>query len=171
MRTPIGGGFRFGPPDGEDDRAEAVLRDAFARWSSGVSVLAVRHAAGVSALTASAVAPLSLRPPLVLACVGGDAPLLSHAEDVKRFVVNILSAEQRGLAARFADRFTLGAGVFPAHGDPILDGALAALVCRVDSIVPGGDHRILIGAVERTVLAPRAGGPLVYFDRDYRTLA
>lgn len=167
-RRPIQPGISSGPePPG--DEAEAMLRDAFAAWLSGVTLVAVRDAAGVHALTVSAFTPLSLRPPLVLVALDEQAPVLTYLMDVRRFTVNLLAESQRGLASRFADRFPVGAAPFTRQGDPLLEGALASLVCTVEADHRAGDHRLVIGRVERAALGAQPR-PLAYHDREYRRL-
>jgi flavin reductase (DIM6/NTAB) family NADH-FMN oxidoreductase RutF len=151
----------------EDDRAR--LRDAFTRWTSGVTLVAVRHESGVHGLTVSAFLPLSLDPPLVLVSIHGDAPLLSPMREVRRFTVNVLEQEQRRLATRFSDRFPVERDVFAESGDPALPGALAVFVCRVGEIIPAGDHQLVTGEVERVVMEG-TGQPLLFGERTWRVL-
>lgn len=165
-RRPIDPGGPAGAAQDED--SERAVRDAFALWSSGVSVVAVRDETGVHGLTVSAFLPLSLHPPLVLLSLAGDAPVLSYIEGARRFVVNVLGQAQRALASRFADRFPIAPGVFPASGDPVLPDALAAFICTLDATHAGGDHRIVIGRIER--VERHAGVPLLYHERAYRSL-
>ncbi|MGH7481133.1 MAG: flavin reductase family protein [Longimicrobiales bacterium] len=155
---------------GRDDQGERVLRDAFARWATGVTIVAARHAAGVQGLTVSAFTPVSLDPPLLLVSIYGDAPVLAHIQEAARFVVNVLDESQRGAASRFSDRFPVGAMPFPSSGDPVLEGALASFVCDVDSVHEAGTHRLVVGLVRRVVLGGE-GRPLLYYERAYRGLA
>jgi flavin reductase (DIM6/NTAB) family NADH-FMN oxidoreductase RutF len=167
---PILPGIRMGGDAASaEDAAAAGLREAFSFWASGVTVIALRLADGVHGVTASAGAPLSRQPPLVLVCLEGDTPLLSHMREQKRFTVNLLSAEQRRVATTFADRFPVGASAFHA-GDATLAGALASFACTLEAEHEGGDHRILIGRIEQATAADAADGPLLYYRRAYRTL-
>ena len=164
-RRPIEAGIRTGDEDGQD---AAALRDAYAQWASGVTVVAVRDETGVHGLTVSAFLPLSLDPPLVLVSLAGDAPVLSYLEHAGRFVVNVLAADQRALASRFSDRYPIAPDAFPPAGDPVLKGAAATFVCDLEATYPGGDHRIVVG---RVLEARRNDGrPLVYHDRRYGAL-
>jgi len=98
-----------------------------------------------------------------------NAAVLPFLEVGARFAVSILAEGQRRVASLFADAAPLGRAAVAAEGDPVVEGALAALACTVQAVHPGGDHRIVVGAVERVVLGP-AGSPLLYYDRDYRRL-
>jgi flavin reductase (NADH) len=116
------------PPAGETE-----LRDALARWASGVAVLAFRSDDTIHALTVTAFAGVSLRPPLVMVAVGEQsalAPLLAEGES---FALSILAADQRRWAGIFADIYAVDRSGFPAGGDAILAGCIAAFVCRVEA--------------------------------------
>ena len=147
----------------------AEYREAMAFWASGVAVLAARDGDDVEAITVAAFSPLSADPPLVLVCVGNDAAVLYVMEEAQRFTLNVLAAEDRRAASAFAQRMPPEPSRFSA-GDPVLQGALVSLVCRVAETHPGGDHRIVVGQVER-VMAGTDADPLLYFNREYRTLA
>lgn len=165
-RRPIQPGIHAGPAE-PGDQADAALREAFAAWASGVTLVAVRDDAGVHALTVSAFLPLSLRPPLVAVALSGDAPVLTALLDAGRFTVNVLAASQRALATRFADRFPVGPAPFEPEGDPVLEGAAAAFVCSLESHDQAGDHSLVIGRVERAVVGEETAA-LAYHRREYR---
>jgi flavin reductase (DIM6/NTAB) family NADH-FMN oxidoreductase RutF len=151
------------------EAARDALRDAFARWASGVGVLALRHEGTVHAMTVTAFVALSLDPPLLGVAVGLHTPLAALLEPDRRFGLSVLGADQRRWAGVFADVFAVDRSGFPAAGDPVLAGALATLSGRVLRLEPVGDHGLLIGAVERAQAAPERP-PLVYFQRTYRGL-
>ncbi|HSU15325.1 flavin reductase family protein [Longimicrobium sp.] len=156
-------------PEPEGELRLDDFREALACWTSGVAVLAVRDDDDVVAMTVSAFTSLSLRPPLVLVCVDEQAALLPSLEDAGRFTVSFLAEDQRRLALSYADRFPFDQAISAAQADPVLPGALAALVCSVAEMHPGGDHRIVIGRVERAEIG-RDAPPLVHHRREYRTL-
>ncbi|HWV56465.1 MAG TPA: flavin reductase family protein [Longimicrobiales bacterium] len=153
----------------DDAAADTALRDAFSNWASGIAAVAVRDDGHVYAITATAVTPVSLTPPLLLVCVGPNATVLPFLEEGAEFAVSILSAEQRRQASLIADPGPLSASLFPPDGPPVLADALAAFVCTVESTYPGGDHRIVVGRIVG-VADTSAGGPLIYFRRDYHRL-
>ncbi|MFT3808670.1 MAG: flavin reductase family protein [Micropepsaceae bacterium] len=57
-----------------------------------------------------------------------------------------------------------------AHGVPVISGALARFVCRVETRHDGGDHVIFVGRVEEFTHA-HEGRPLLYYRGAYRALA
>lgn len=161
----IGGG-----PEPEDERerrerAEA-LKAAFARWPTGVSILAARAGGRVHALTVGAFVPLSVEPPLVLASLGPNAAALPYLEPGAGFAVSVLGEAQRRLASRFADSVPVGPSPFPATGPPVVDGAVAAFIAEVEELLERGDHTLVIGRVTDARTGPDAPA-LIYFEREY----
>jgi flavin reductase (DIM6/NTAB) family NADH-FMN oxidoreductase RutF len=52
-------------------------------------------------------------------------------------------------------------------GIPVIDGALAWIGCRLERLIPAGDHTIGIGAVESAEAGQ--GEPLIWYRGGYRT--
>ena len=76
------------------------------------------------------------------------------SRETERFGVNVLAAGQEDLARLFASKAPEAekfAGVqHTVHdGIPVIEGALAWVGCTLERLVPGGDHTIGIGAVDR----------------------
>ena len=154
---------------GDDDPAlRAAYRDALSQWASGVAVVAAREDDEVIALTVSAFVSVSMYPPLLLVCIDEHAHLLPSLLEAGRFTVNLLAESQKRLAARFADKLPSADDPF-TEGDPILRGSLASIVCTVWEAYPGGDHRIVVGRVERVEQGDDES-PLLYHRRQYRGL-
>lgn len=146
-----------------------VLREAYAHWATGVAILSVTDGDEVDAITVSAFTPVSVDPPLVLACIGVHASVLPMLREVGRFTVNLLADDARAAASRVAGRLPLGDLPFSANADAVLDGSLVSLVCRLREVHDGGDHEIVVGEVERVELG-RDAAPLLYYRRDYRAM-
>jgi flavin reductase (DIM6/NTAB) family NADH-FMN oxidoreductase RutF len=157
----------------EDERAlrqrHDALREMFASWATGVSIVAVRYGDQVHALTVSAFMPLSVEPPLVLVSLGGNASVLPFLDPGTELAISVLAGGQRGLASRFADVFPAGPSPFAADGPPIVDGCLAALTCEVEDLRPAGDHHLVTARVVETHTGVDAPG-LAYFRRQYHQL-
>lgn len=165
----VGGG-----PEPEEERrlrerADA-LKEAFSRWASGVTITAVREGGGVHALTASAFVPVSVEPPLVLVSLGPNASALPYLESGTEFAVSVLAASQRAHASRYADTFPVGPSPFPDEGPPVVEAALATLVCTVDDMWERGDHTLVIGRVDQVEAGPDEPA-LIYFRRSYHSVA
>jgi flavin reductase (DIM6/NTAB) family NADH-FMN oxidoreductase RutF len=159
------------------------LRDTLRFWGSGVSVVStLANAPGLpyAGMTVNSFTSLSLDPPQILISIDKKSTTTGYLLKAGVFSVSILSADQADLSDRFAGRTPL-----PSHGDrfvgvefesaitgtPILHDALAWLDCRVQMVHDGGTHWIVIGSVVASGHQPDAADPLIYFNRNYSTLA
>lgn len=146
------------------------------RYPSGVTVVTARDRAGRPVgFTASAVASVSLRPPLILVCADQGSASLPVLLECGRFAVSFLRAEHVELARRFSadlpgERFQELKVTDTPGGLPILEEALAWTGCRVWKRVEAGDHVILIGEVIDHSLGSD-GSPLVFFGSEFGTFA
>jgi flavin reductase (DIM6/NTAB) family NADH-FMN oxidoreductase RutF len=154
------------------------LRAVRRRWASGVAVVTtVDGDDGYRGATVSAFTAVSLEPPLVLVCIDRAGRMSELVPASGAFVVSILESNQEFLAERFAGRAPLPdkhfAGVpfrLAGNGCPILDGAHAWYACRVAATHDGGDHVVVIGAVDDAGIGPETDDPLLTYDARYRRL-
>jgi flavin reductase (DIM6/NTAB) family NADH-FMN oxidoreductase RutF len=151
---------------------EFEFRRILGHLPTGVTVVTTLLPDGAPCgLTASAVCSLSLNPPLVLVCIDRDADSYEPIRAAGTFSVNVLPAEQEGLARRFAgeqqsqEKFDGVAYRTESTGAPILDIALAWVDCRVCAEYAGGDHTIFVGEV--LAGGAREGTPLLYYRGGY----
>jgi flavin reductase (DIM6/NTAB) family NADH-FMN oxidoreductase RutF len=147
------------------------FRSVMGHFATGVTVVTAGTSDGPVGMTANAVCSLSLEPLLLLVAFDNEARTLPAVQATGRFGVNILAAGQQDLARLFAsktDEREKFAGVPHAMHDgiPVLDGALAWIGCRLERLIPAGDHTIGIGAVEAAEAG--RGDPLLWFRGVYR---
>ena len=149
------------------------FRAALGMFATGVTIVTARGADGqVIGLTANSFNSVSLAPPLVLWSLSRAAASLSVFSAGSHYAINVLAADQKPLAERFATRgadrwsgvtFEEGAG-----GAPLLHGAAATFECFNRSRYEEGDHVIFVGEVERC--AHRTGAsPLLFHGGRYYT--
>lgn len=125
-------------------------------------------------LTASAVCSLSVDPPSLLACVNKTASAHDPISEANFFAVNVLAADQEGLAKYFSDtklvaqRFAQGRWYEGVTGAPLLEGALVSFDCAIDQRISKGTHTIFIGDVKAVRLGPTPTS-LIYFDGAFGT--
>ncbi len=159
-------------------------------WAAAVTLLTVADGRDDIGTTVSAFCPLSMQPAIVMVSlaadsypaevlgrgVQGDRPATDQLGRQGTFAVTLLSAAQRAIAGRFAAAGRPGArllldGVPHRRGE--LSGALipeqglAAIECAVSSLVPAGDHVVLISQVLAVPYAAAAGQPLIRFRGGY----
>lgn len=154
----------------EADRFRSVI----GRFPTGVSVVTASGPDGPVGMTANAITSLSLDPLLLLVCFDHGSRTLPVVRESGLFGVNILASGQRELAVLFASKLPEAdkfAGVsHELHdGIPVLAGSHAWIGCRLEELVPGGDHVIGIGAVIAAEVGE--GEPLVWYRGAYGGLA
>ncbi|NJC72274.1 flavin reductase family protein [Planosporangium thailandense] len=143
-----------------------------------------RHAAGVVVITTTGDTPVgftatsftsvSLQPPLVSFCLhrgSSSWPAVSVADHV---AVHVLTDGQEQVARTFAasgiDRFAAPTRWRTGqHGLPVLDGALAVLVCRVVERIEAGDHAIVLAEPVDGEHLTDDSAPLLYHMGRYLT--
>jgi 3-hydroxy-9,10-secoandrosta-1,3,5(10)-triene-9,17-dione monooxygenase reductase component len=147
------------------------FRSVMGHFATGVTVVTVGTPGGPVGMTANAVTSLSLQPLLLLVAFDNEARTLPAVQKAGRFGVNVLAAGQEDLARLFASKLPERekfAGV--AHtvhdGIPVIEGVLAWVGCRLERLIPGGDHHIGIGAVEAAEAG--RGEPLIWYRGEYR---
>lgn len=150
------------------------FRTAMGGFATGVAVVTTAHAGELHGMTINSLTSVSLNPTLLLICLNRPSRTATAIAGCGQFVVNVLGANQghvsnifaRPTQDHFADRtlYTLD-----ADGLPLVNGAMAHLLCHTEQQVQAGDHTIFIGRVERGHTAPR--DPLIFYRGAYDTLS
>ena len=118
----------------------------------GVAVITAGRAPARTGYTGTAVFSLSVEPERVVISVGRASSSFAPIREFGDFGLNILPANAAAVADRFAGRGGV-AGEARFHGASwritqrgvsLLDGALAALECRVEEIIERHSHAIVI---------------------------
>ena len=149
----------------------ASLRQAFSLFATGITVVTTRDGRGVACgVTINSFSSLSLDPPMVLFCLKKEASLLRLIEKNRFFGINILNSEQTHLSERFAfSEKTSEMGdisfIESEKNLPVFLESLVAFECHVSAFHEGGDHRIILGEVEKLHIGQ--GDPLLYFRSHY----
>ncbi|MEV3988935.1 flavin reductase family protein [Streptomyces sp. NPDC049837] len=147
-----------------------AFRATMAHMPTCVTVVTAAACHGPVGCTASAVLSLSLHPPGLLVSLAAAGRTAREIRRVGAFAVNVLSWEQRDLTRRFAEeppgrRFT-GVPWAVQDGQPVLTGAVASVVCAVDSCYDVWDHTLLVGRVVHSAHHPDRT-PLLYHRRTH----
>jgi flavin reductase (DIM6/NTAB) family NADH-FMN oxidoreductase RutF len=127
-------------------------RDALCRFATGVTIITTRTEDGTPiGLTANSFNSVSLTPPLVLWSLNKHSKSLPVFLNASHYSINVLCADQKHLAARFAspieDRFE---GVEWRSGKahtPLFHDCVAWFECAGVHQYEGGDHVIFVGEV------------------------
>ncbi|MEV3963353.1 3-hydroxy-9,10-secoandrosta-1,3,5(10)-triene-9,17-dione monooxygenase reductase subunit [Nocardia sp. NPDC050193] len=153
------------------------FRNVLGHFGTGVVVITAFAPTGEPVgFACQSFAALSLDPPLVLFCPVKGSRSWAAIEAAGTFCVNVLTAAQQPVCARFGnrsvpDKFADTAWHRSAGGLPVLDDALATIECSVCSVTDGGDHWIVVGRVQ--VLAASTSAqqrPLLFYRGGYASL-
>ena len=149
-----------------------ILRDAFSKFVSGVTVVTTASEEGPVGITANSFSSLSLDPALVLWSPYTGSRRFPFFENAQYFAIHILSADQEYLCYDFAKSpfgFDNTEVSFNTKNVPLIKNCLARFECRKRAIYPGGDHVIVVGEVESVQM--REGNALSFFDGKFRALS
>jgi flavin reductase (DIM6/NTAB) family NADH-FMN oxidoreductase RutF len=153
------------------------FRHALSHFATGVTVITTLDSQGQPAgTTVSAVASLSIDPPLVLVCLAQTSATLAALREHRAFAINVLSAEQETLSSHFARSGNSVSWDTVTHrisggSLPHLDRAHVVIECELERSLEGGDHEIVIGRVQALDLTGSALEPLLHYRGAYAALA
>ena len=156
---------------GVDEEARRRYRNTLGQFATGVAVITARNDQGEPVgVTCNSFTSVSLDPPLILWSVAHSSASAAAFREGRSFAVNILAAEQEEIALRFArsgsDKFAGLAWHEGVDGAPLLEECVAYMECHVDARYPGGDHVIIVGAVQHYVNMER--DPLLFHSGEFR---
>jgi flavin reductase (DIM6/NTAB) family NADH-FMN oxidoreductase RutF len=145
-------------------------RQVIGHFATGVASVTCNGPEGPTGLTTNAITSVSLEPLLLLVCFDNTSRTLSAVREARRFAVNVLRAGQEDVAGQFASKIPVERKFEDIEhslerGAPVLEGALAWLVCDLRELLPGGDHMIGIGEV--VAMGHGEGEPLVWYRGSY----
>jgi flavin reductase (DIM6/NTAB) family NADH-FMN oxidoreductase RutF len=132
----------------------------------GIYVLTADDGKGnIGAATVNWVTQGSFAPPLVVVGVKAASGAHTVVKGTRKFALNMLGKEHKGLAFTFFEPAKLDDGKLSGqkfhagtNGAPILQAAIAAIECSVQQIVELGDHDIVVAEVtEAHLMQPPAG--------------
>ena len=128
------------------------LKRAMSCFATGIAVVTTRYRGVDFGMTCNSFNTVSLDPAMVLWSIQKNASSHEAFTQSDGYTVSILEAGQKPVA----DRFTRGtqderfAGLSVHRLDSartVIDGAVAWFDCALDTVVPAGDHDVLIGRV------------------------
>lgn len=160
-------------PDPKIMRPE-LLRSAFGRYMTGVTVVTARAAdGGHVGFTANSFTSVSLDPPLLLVCPGRQLSSYDVFSTTEHFAINILAEGQESVSNTFAadkgDRFSKTDWSADTNGCALISGRTAAFSCTVSQRINAGDHLVLLGRVTDFDATDRPG--LGYYNGGYFSLS
>ncbi len=148
-----------------------AFRQAMGRFATGVTVVTTFAGQHDHAMTATALASVSLEPTLVVLSAENEGRWLDAARESGVWGISVLPVEARGTAGWLStpgrplhgqlDRVAHHRG--EVTGVALLDGALASLECRTTDIHLAGDHSLVVAEVVSVHTPSRMPAALVHF--------
>lgn len=141
----------------------------YRKLAAGVTIVTAGTERGPVGATASSVTSVSLRPPLLMACLSAKSRTMAAIRARHAFAVHLLAEHQRDLSAAFAsdapERRFADRRWRHVLGVPVLIEAPTWAVCLLTDARRYGDHDVAVGRLVAAHSGP--GRPLVWHDRDY----
>jgi flavin reductase (DIM6/NTAB) family NADH-FMN oxidoreductase RutF len=162
------------PPADQPPLDPGIFRSMFGGFPSGVTVVTAASQDGIPVgLTVSAVMSVSLAPPLLAVCLQNAKYTLDVIQSQGLFAVNFLASHQAAVSAKFArgdhDKFAAVEWISSeCAGVPLLSDVRAHAECSVESVIPVGDHTLIIGRIVAGRVSEKI--PLAYCSRQYLNL-
>ncbi len=159
--------------DSSDPEIESgQFRTVLGHFPTGVTVVTANGADRPVGVAIGSFASISLDPPLVGFFLGTESGSWPAMEAAGHFCVNVLARDQQELCGKMAsrsdDKFD-GVDTTPAPGSgaPVLPGIHAMIDCRIDQVVPTGDHNLIIGRVLALEVVDGDASPMVFYKGQY----
>jgi flavin reductase (DIM6/NTAB) family NADH-FMN oxidoreductase RutF len=153
--------------------------DAVSRFSTGVTIVSASDERDDVATVVTSFASASLEPPLVVISIAEASYMQEVLSRQPLWAVSVLGAHQRQLAGRFSAPGRPGPRLLladqphyrgPQSGALILEGGLTALECRTTTLIPAGDHALVVGEVLAVAYVSYNRTPLVRYAHAYRAI-
>lgn len=146
-----------------------AFRRCLGQFTTGVTVVTASNGDRLAGMAVNSFAAVSLTPPLVLWSIRRESGSALDFLQAGHYAVSVLSDLQVELSQLFGsahpERFERARWQAGLHGAPLIEGALAHFECRLEQVIEGGDHLILLGRVER--YARFEGAPLLFTQGAY----
>ncbi len=156
-------------PEDPDAVTPQLMRTVLGTFTSGIVVVTAPSQPPLG-FTCQSFTSLSLDPPLVSFCPARTSTTWPLIRAVGRFTINVLAHDQAALSEQFArsgvDRFAGVGWTASPNGSPVIDGVSAWIDCELSTEYGGGDHTIVLGAVQALESNPQRH-PLIFYRGRY----
>lgn len=150
----------------------ATFRQVMGTFATGIAVVTTSHRGEQFGMTLNSLTSVSVDPLIVLVCIVKNSHTGAAIRERGRFAINLLKQEHEDVSRRFVSKDLLRFKRPNADDNdwqmPLMDEALAQIVCDVHLVQEMGDHDVFYGRVLHCQAAE--GHPLVYWRGAYATL-
>jgi flavin reductase (DIM6/NTAB) family NADH-FMN oxidoreductase RutF len=148
---------------------EQAFRRVMSAFATGVTVVSAAGEGGrMAGITVNSLTSVSLKPRLLLWCLGDESARYDFFAAAETWGVTILGADEAALAHRYARVETEAIAPGEAElfaGAPVLRAGVGHIACRTHDRRTAGDHLIIIGEV--IDLRAQPGPALTFFRGRY----
>lgn len=153
---------------------QALLRQAFGCFPSGVTAFCGLLDGVTEGMAASSFTSVSLDPPLVSVCVANTSTTWPKLATLERLGLSVLADDHapvaKALAAKNGDRFESVDWMATDSGAVFVHGATLWLECSPYKRVEAGDHEIVVLQIVALAMYPDIA-PMVFHRSNFRELA
>lgn len=157
-----------------DELDQALLRQAFGCFPSGVTAFCGMLAGAPEGMAASSFTTVSLDPPLVSVCVANTSTTWPKLAKLDHLGLSVLAGEHgpiaRALASRTGDRFSGIDWTATETGAVFVHGSTLWLECTPFKRVEAGDHEIVILEIVSLAAYPDVA-PMIFHRSGFHELA
>jgi flavin reductase (DIM6/NTAB) family NADH-FMN oxidoreductase RutF len=158
----------------DDQFDQALLRQAFGCFPSGVTAFCGLLDGVAEGMAASSFTSVSLDPPLVSVCVANTSTTWPKLATLERLGLSVLADDHapiaKALAAKTGDRFESVDWMATDSGAVFVHGATLWLECAPYKRVEAGDHEIVVLQIVALAMNPDIA-PMVFHRSNFRELA
>jgi len=158
----------------DDQFDQALLRQAFGCFPSGVTAFCGLLDGVAEGMAASSFTSVSLDPPLVSVCVANTSTTWPKLATLERLGLSVLADDHapiaKALAAKTGDRFESVDWMATDSGAVFVHGATLWLECAPYKRVEAGDHEIVVLQIVALAMYPDIA-PMVFHRSNFRELA
>ena len=145
------------------------FKKTLSKFSTGITVVCVKHNNSIYGKTVNSFNSLSLNPPMVLFSLGNYSSSIKQFSKTKFLSINILSSKQKKLSNNFASSYPNLEDVNFIEGNnktAIIPNCIANLECELTDKIKKGDHIIFICKILELQFNDKLK-PLLYFNSKY----
>ncbi|MCV7149765.1 flavin reductase family protein [Mycolicibacterium pyrenivorans] len=158
----------------DDQFDQALLRQAFGCFPSGVTAFCGLLDGVAEGMAASSFTSVSLDPALVSVCVANTSTTWPKLAKLDRLGLSVLADDHapvaRSLASKAGDRFSGVDWVSTDSGAVFVHGATLWLECAPFKRIEVGDHEIVVLQIVALAIYPDVA-PMVFHRSNFRELA
>jgi flavin reductase len=148
---------------------QADFKQAMRRLATTIAIVTSGTDDDWTGMAATAVTSVTSDPPTLLVAVNRNASVSPVMKREGRFCINLLAERHAEIVGIFSgqkkgrERFEVGDWIAAGNGMPILNDAVASLVCLISTTVEVATHTIFVGEVTE-VYCHSTIDPLLWVD-------